>query len=83
MVFLAYALFGPHDRGMMMPAKASTRFGIEQCAGQDFLAHYRNAEHLRKKCTTVGPRQGAEVVNDNAVEAVVDERQEVAKQLGE
>jgi hypothetical protein len=32
----------------------------------------------------LGPRQGAEVtVNDNAVEAVVDERQEVAEQLGE
>jgi hypothetical protein len=32
----------------------------------------------------LGPRQAAEVtVNDNAVEAVVDESQHVAEQLGE
>ncbi len=52
---------------------------------QDFLAHHRNAEHLPEKVHhLLGPRQGAEVaVNDNAVEAMVDERQEVAEQLGE
>src|SRR5271169_1680878 len=52
---------------------------------QNFLAHHWNAEHLTEEVHhLLGPRQGAEVtVNDNAVEAVVNKRQEVAEQLGE
>jgi hypothetical protein len=39
---------------------------------------------MPKEYTTCSAATGAEVtVNDNAVEAVVDERQEVAEQLGE
>ena len=46
----------------------------------EVVAH--NVKDLRSGL--LGPRQGAEVtVNDNAVEAVVDERHEVAEQLGE
>jgi hypothetical protein len=58
---------------------------VGSALAQDFLAHHRNAEHLPEEIHhLLGPRQGAEVtVNDNSVEAVVDERQEVAEQLGE
>ncbi len=86
MVFLANTLLGPHDRGMMI-----TREGFHPvlvvggALAQDFLAHHRNAEHLTEEVHhLLGPRQGAEVtVNDNAVEAVVNKRQEVAEQRGE
>ena len=52
---------------------------------QDLLADHRNADHLTEEVHhLLGPRQTAEVaVNDNAVEAVVDEGQQVAEQLGE
>ena len=86
MVFLAHALLGPHDRGMMIAGKGvDPVLVVSSALAQDFLAHYRNAEHLTEEVHhLLGPRQGAEVtVNDNAVEAVVDERQEVAEQLGE
>ena len=45
----------------------------------------RNTDDLTEEIyQLLGPRQPAEVaVNDNAVEAVVDEREQVPKQLGE
>lgn len=86
MVFLAYALLGPDDRGMTIAGKGvHPVLVVSSALAQDFLAHHRNAEHLTEEVHhLLGSRQGAEVtVNDNAVEAVVDERQEVAEQLGE
>src|SRR6185503_13890404 len=52
---------------------------------QDLLADDRYADHPTEEVHhLLGPRQPAEVaVNDNAVEAVVDEGQQIAKQLGE
>jgi hypothetical protein len=74
MVFLAHALLGPSDRGMMI-----TREGLHPvlvvggALAQNFLAHHWNAEHVMEEVHhLLGPRQGAEIiVNDNAVEAVV------------
>ena len=86
MVFLAHALLGPNDRSMMIAGEGfHPALVVGGALAQDFLAHHRNAEHLPEEVHhLLGPRQGAEVtVNDNAVEAVVDERQEVAEQLGE
>jgi len=52
---------------------------------QDLLADRRNTDHVAEEVHhLLGPRQPAEVsVNDNAVKAVVDERQHVTEQLGE
>jgi hypothetical protein len=49
------------------------------------FARNQYADHLTEKVhDLLGPREPAEVaVNDNAVEAVVDERKQVAEQLGE
>src|SRR5262249_24962568 len=51
---------------------------------QDLLADRRDANNLTEEVHhLLGPRQPAEVtVNDNAVEAVIDEREQVAKQQG-
>jgi len=86
MVFLAHALLGPNDRGIMIAGEGfHPAVVVGGALAQDFLAHHRNAEHLPEEVHhLLRPRQGAEVtVNDNAVEAVVDERQQVAEQLGE
>src|ERR1700730_10092774 len=52
---------------------------------QDLLADHRNADHLTEEVhDLLRAREPAEVaVNDNAVEAVVDEGEQVAEQLGE
>src|ERR1700752_1799141 len=52
---------------------------------EDLSADGRNTDHVaEEKHHLLGPRQAAEVtVNDNAVEAVVDESQHIAEQLGE
>src|SRR5580698_9226435 len=86
MVFLPHALLGPRDRGMMITGEGfHPVLVVGGALAQDFLAHHWNAEHLAEEVHhLLGPRQGAEVtVNDNAVEAVVNKRQEVAEQLGE
>jgi hypothetical protein len=76
-VFLADALLGPLDRGMMI---ASVGFHPALIVGgalaQDFLADHGSADHLADEVHhLLRPRQGAEItVNDNAVEAVVDKR---------
>src|SRR6185437_12022382 len=52
---------------------------------QDLLADHRNADHLTEEVhDLLRTRETAEVaVNDNAVEAVVDEGEQVAEQLSE
>ena len=52
---------------------------------QDLLADHRNADDLTEEVhDLLRARETAEVaVNDNAVEAVVDEGEQVAEQLGE
>src|SRR5215467_10651634 len=52
---------------------------------QDLLAHYRDTEDLAEKVDDLlRPRQSAQVaVNDNAIEAVIDEDEKIAEQLGE
>ena len=59
---------------------------VVRCAlAEDLLTDDRYADHLTEEVHHLfGPRQPAEVtVNDNAVEAVVDEGQQIAEQLGE
>jgi hypothetical protein len=84
MVFLAHALLGPRDRGMMITGEGfHPVLVVGSALAQDSLAHHRNAEHLTEEAHhLLGPRQGA-AVNDNAIEAAVNKRQEVAEQLGE
>ena len=85
MVFLAHAFLGPNDRSTMVAREGfHPALIVGGALAQDFLAHYRNAEHLTEEIHhLLGPRQGAEVtVNDNAVEAVVDEDEKAAEQLG-
>src|ERR1700683_5557060 len=84
LVFLPHALLGPRDRGMMITGEGfHPVLVVGGALAQDFLAHHWNAEHLAEEVHhLLGPRQRAEVtVNDNAVEAVVNKRQEVAEQL--
>jgi hypothetical protein len=52
---------------------------------EDFLADCRDADHVAEEVHhLLRPRQAAQVtVNDNAVEAVVDESQQVTEQQGE
>ena len=51
---------------------------------EDLLVDRCDTDHVAEEMHyLLGPRQTAQVtVNDNAVEAVVDERQHVAEQLG-
>src|SRR6266404_9480136 len=86
MVLLAHPLLGPFDR---QPVIAGEGFHPGLVVGgalaQDLLADRRNADYVAEEVHhLLGPRQAAEVtVNDNTVEAVVDERQQVTEQLGE
>jgi len=85
MIFLAHALLGPFDRGIMIASEGfHPVLVVGSALAQEFFAHHRNAEHLTEEVyQLLGSRQGGEVaVNDNAVEAVIDERDEVAEQLG-
>ena len=52
---------------------------------EDLFVDHGKADHVPEEVHhLLGPRQPAEVaVNDNAVEAVVDEGQQIAEQLGE
>src|SRR5215469_7438065 len=85
MIFLAYPLFGPLDREPMIAGVGfDPGLVVGGAPAQDLLADRRNTDHVAEEVHHLrGPRQAAEVtVNDNAVKAVVDERQHVAKQLG-
>jgi hypothetical protein len=54
---------------------------IGSALAENLLADRRNADHVPEEVHhLLGPRQPAEVtVNDNAVEAVVDESQQIAE----
>jgi hypothetical protein len=52
---------------------------------QDLLAHHRDTEDLVEEVDDLlRPRQSAQVaLNDNAIEAVINEDEKIAEQLGE
>ena len=86
MVFLAHALLGPFDRQAMIAGEGfHPGLVVGRALAQDLFVDHRNADHVTEEVHhLLGPRQPAEVaVNDNAVEAVVDEGQQIAEQLGE
>ena len=85
-MFLAHALLGPLDRDAMIACVGlHPVLVVGGALAQDFLADHRNADDLAEEVHhPLGPRQSAQVaVYDDAVEAVVDEDQQVAEQLGE
>src|SRR5580693_3649020 len=76
MVLLAHPLLGPFDRQPMIAGKGfHPGLVVGGPLAQDLLADHRNADHLTEEVhDLLGARETAEVaVNDNAVEAVVDE----------
>ena len=86
MVLLAHPLLGPFDRQAMIAGEGfHPGLVVGGPLAQDLLADQRNADHLTEEVhDLLGARETAEVaVNDNAVEAVVDEGEQVAEQLGE
>src|ERR1700738_1321091 len=86
MVFLAHAFLGPFDRQPMIAGEGfHPVLVVGGAVAQDLPADDRYADHVTGKVPDLpGPREPAEVaVNDNAVEAVVDEGQQIAEQLGE
>ena len=86
MVFLAHAFLGPFDRQPMIAGEGfHPVLVVGGALAQDLLADDRYADHLTEKMhDLLGPREPAEVtVNDNAIEAVVDEGHQIAEQLGE
>src|SRR5712672_738122 len=86
MVFLAHALLGPFDRQAMIAGEGfHPGLVVGGAPAQDLFVHHRKPDHVPEEVHhLLGPRQPAEVaVNDNAVEAVVDEGQQIAEQLGE
>jgi hypothetical protein len=86
MIFLAHSLLGPLDREPMIAGVGfHPGLVIGGALAEHLLADGRNADHVAEEVHhLLGPRQAAEVtVNDNAVEAVIDESQHVAEQLGE
>jgi hypothetical protein len=86
MVFLAHALLGPFDRQAMIAGEGfHPGLVVGGAPAQDLFVHHGKADHVPEEVHhLLGPRQPAEVaVNDNAVEAVVDEGQQIAEQLGE
>ena len=86
MVFLAHALLGPFDRQPMIPGEGfHPGLVVGGAPAEDLFVDHGKADHVPEEVHhLLGPRQPAEVaVNDNAVEAVVDEGQQIAKQLGE
>src|SRR5208337_3969827 len=86
MVFLVYAFFGPFDGDPMIAREGfHPVLVVGRTLAQDLLADDRNADDLMEEVDhPLGARQPVEVaVYDDAVEAVVDEGQQVTKQLGE
>ena len=85
-VLLAHALLGPHDGD---PVVARERLHpvavVVRPPAQDFLVDRRNADDPAEEVHhLLGARQPAKIaVDDNAVEAMVDEGQQVAEERGE
>src|ERR1700760_4493359 len=86
MVFLAHALLGPFDRQPMVAGEGfHPGLVVGGALAQDLLIDRRNPDDLTEEVhDLLRARETAEVtVNDNAVEAVIDEGEQVAEQLGE
>ena len=86
MVFLAHAFLGPFDRQPMIAGEGfHPGLVVGGAPAEDLFVDHGKADHVPEEVHhLLGPRQPAEVaVNDNAVEAVVDEGEQVAEQLGE
>ena len=86
MVFLAHALLGPFDRQPMVAGEGfHPGLIVGGALAQDLLIDRRNPDDLTEEVhDLLRARETAEVtVNDNAVEAVVDERDQVPEQLDE
>src|SRR5271167_3069805 len=85
-VLLAHSLLGPLDRDRVI-----ARVGfhpilvIGRPLAQRLLADFRHPDDLTEEVDDqLGPRQRRQIaVNDNPIEAVIDEDQELAEQLGE
>src|SRR4029077_10424675 len=81
-VFLAHPLFGPLDRDIMIAGEGlDPVLVVGRSLAQDLFAEHRNANDVSEKVHHLfGPRQPTEVaVNDNAVEAMVNEQQQAAE----
>src|SRR5260221_3094775 len=86
MVFLAHPLLGPHDRELVI-----ARIGFNPAPvifrplAQHLLADLRHAEDAMEEVDDqFRPRQRRQIaVNDNPVEAVIDEGEKIAEQPGE
>ena len=86
MVLLAHALFGPFDRDAMIACEGfHPVLIVGGTLAQDLPADHGNADDLMEEVHhPLGPGEPTEVaVYDDAVEAVVDESQQAAEQLGE
>jgi hypothetical protein len=86
MVFLAHSLLGPLDRQSTIASEGfHPGLTVGGALAQKLLVDRRSADHVVEEVHyLLGPPQAAEVtVNDDAVEAVVDKRQQIAEQLGE
>ena len=86
MVFLAHALLGPFDRQPMIAGKGGhPDLVVGGALARISLPRTGTPTTSRKKCTTYSGRDSPLrlTVIDNAVEAVVDEGQQIAEQLGE
>ena len=82
MVFLAHPLLGPFDRQPVIAGKGfHPGLVVGGALAEDLFVDRGDADHVAEEgYHLLGPRQAAQVtVNDNAVEAVVDERQHVAE----
>jgi len=85
-ILFADAFFRPLHRELVVAGVSFHPAAVIVGAlAEDFLAHHRDAEHLAKEVDhLLRPGQAAEVaVDDNAVEAVIYENDQAAKQLGE
>lgn len=86
MVFLAHALLGPLNGDVVVACKGLDPVLVVGAApAQHLLADHRNADHLAQEVgDLLGSRQPAQVaVDDNAIEAVIDEDNKIAEQLDE
>src|SRR6516165_3689911 len=86
MVFLAYALLGPLDWDVVIAGEGlDPLLVVGGSLAQQLLADHRSADDLSEEVhDLLRARKPAEVaVNDNAVEAVINEDEKIAEQLDE
>jgi hypothetical protein len=85
-VLLAHTLLGPLDRDVMIAGeRLDPGLVVGGPLAQDLLAHHWDTEDLAEEVDDLfRPRQSAQIaMNDNAIEAVIDEDEKIAEQLGE